>query len=471
MSLQTKIEDMVGSQSDTTALTDWLQAGAKYITNILPEQRVEKYTSDLTDAGSGQSVLLHKVFGAHKSGYGARRVSANLAAQVASSSSIHYAGTTDPVWYILNGTAYVKPGGGTIRAMAYPLPTYTDLVIAGFPLDLEYGVILYAAIQARLRQLSDLAITISELSFTEQVVPTAPASPSFTYDDVSYSDAVYSDALYGDVSYNDAEYTSASYNAASYLEALIDTIAATTVTFTDTISYTPPTFDGAYTNTDTALTNEDIELANAHLNKVQAQLEEMQKELLVSLNEFNSDKAQFDIDFQQAVTDAQLTQQRLIEQTRIQIELNKFNAQQALQEGLQNASQESQIDLANRRAALELSMVNKGKELETAITNATQQAQIDLANRRAELELSITNKSKALETDIINESKGLEKQIQEYQAKLQLYGQEMNGYSVEVNQEVSKMSSKLSQYGSQSQIMLAGLQALRNEFNEFIKVI
>jgi len=623
MSLQTKIESIVGSQSDVAALTDWLQAGAKYITNILPEQRVEKYTVDLTDAGSGISVLLHKVFGAHKSNYGARRVSSSLAAQVANTSSIYYAGTTDPVWYILNGLAYVKPSGGTVRAMAYPLPLYTDSVITGFPLDLEYGVILYAAIQARLRQLSDLAMTtIGGLSFTEQVAPTAPTSPSFTYEDVSYSDA----------SYTDAEYT-----AAIYINALIDTITSTVVgdlsdapvynksvmsmstapsaldlsgitlptaptdfsltavvpTAPDdaTYSYSDATL-GTYTATTIAstevapeyipavtafdLTNassyiaseEDLEKASTEISKQATLLEqygkdlynelnEYNKELEVykgvlgkeieqarldqerliatankttdlsvqneaktieaeiqlyasklqkyqgeissygaevnakinayqqllqkfsgqlnlaktnvdqsvqeyranmevwqserqselsqysvdiqnELNEFNKNKAFFDVDFQKVMADAQLAQQRLIEQTRNQIELNKFNASQAVQEALANAAQGSQVDLANRRAALEL---------------------------------SITNKSKTLETAIINEAKGLEKQIQEYQSKLALYGQEIGVYSTEIQQEVSKKNFQLGQYSTQSQIMLTGLQALRNEFTEFIKII
>lgn len=421
---QVRVEDRVGTISDTQALSDFLTAGAKFITNILPLERLLKYTTNLTDAGSGISVTTSRVVSANKSGYGAREIPHTLAGAVGNSSSIHYPSTTDPVYYILNGLAYVKPSGGTVVAMAYPTVAYGDSTITAFPLDLDEGVVLYACVQGRLRQMSDLTITtLGGLSISTIAKPIAPSSPSFTYTDVSYTDA---------------SYTSAEYTPAIYTNALIDTITSTSVSFSDSLSYTPPVFGGSFSNVDTALTNQDIELANAHLNKVNTQLDQMQKDLLNSLNEFNKDKGEFDAALQISLTNAQLTQQRLVEQTRIQVELNRFNAQQALQEALQNASQESQIDIANRRA---------------------------------ELELSITNKSKSLEASIINESKELERQIQEYSAKLQAYGQDIGAYSTEINQEVSRVGQRINQYNAQFQQYAVGLEALRQEFQNFIKVI
>ena len=421
---QVRVEDRVGTISDTAAISDWLTAGAKFITNILPIERLIKYTTNLTDGGSGVSVTTYRVVSANKSGYGARLIPQTLAGAVGNSSSIHYPSTTDPVYYILNGLAYVKPSGGTVVAMAYPTVAYSDSTITAFPIDLDEGVVLYACIQGRLRQMSDLTITtLGGLSISTIAKPIAPSSPSFTYTDVSYTDA---------------SYTSAEYTPAVYVNALIDTITSTSVSFTDSLSYNPPVFSGSFTNVDTALTNQDIELANAHLNKQNTLLDQMQKDLLNSLNEFNKDKGEFDAALQISLTNAQLTQQRLVEQTRIQVELNRFNAQQALQEALQNASQESQIDVANRRA---------------------------------ELELSITNKSKALEASIINESKELERQIQEYSARLQAYGQEIGAYSTEINQETSRVAQRINQYNAQFQQLAVGLEALKQEFQNFIKVI
>jgi len=205
-----RVEDKIGSVGDDTALSDFLTAGAKFITNILPPERVIKFTTSLTDAGAGVSVVAHRILSASKSGYGAREVSQNLIASVVDSGSIHLASTTDPVWYILNGLAYVKPSGGTVIAMAYPTVAYGDSTITAFPSDLDEGVVLYACIHGRLRQMSDLTITtLGGLSITTITPPTPPSAISV-----------------------------------------------------------------AYTNTDTALTNQDIELAGGHLNKVQVQISE-----------------------------------------------------------------------------------------------------------------------------------------------------------------------------------------------------
>jgi len=419
-----RIENKIGSVGDDAALSDFLTAGGKFFVNILPPERLEKFTVDLADSGSGVSIVAYRVLRAHKSNYGARKVDAGLAAQVVDSNSIHYAISTDPAWYILNGLAYVKPTSGTVVAMAYPTVAYGDSTITAFPADLDEGVVIYACIQGRLRQMSDLTITtLGGLSIITIVKPIVPASPSFTWADASYTDA----------SYTDAEYT-----PAIYINALIDTVASTAVSFTDTLVYTPPVFSGNFTNVDTSLTNQDIELANAHLSKQNTLLEQMQKELLVSLNDFNKEKGEFDANLQIAITDAQLTQQRLIEQTKTQVELNKFNAQQALQEELSNAAQGSQVDIANRRA---------------------------------DLELDITNKSKTLETAIVNKSKELERQIQEYSAKLQNYGQEINSYSTEINQEISRVGSRINQYNIQFQQYALGLESLKKDFELFVKGI
>lgn len=301
---QVRVEDRIGTIGDTQAISDWLTSGAKFVTNILPIERLIKYTTNLTDSGSGISVTTYRVISANKSGYGAREVSHNLSAQVSNSGSIHYAGTTDPVFYILNGSAYVKPSGGTVVAMAYPTVLFLDSTITSFPSDLDEIVVVYASIQGRLRQMSDLTITtLGGLSISTITKPTAPSAPVF----------VYTDATAG-------------------------TIASTSISFSDTLSYTPPVFGGSYTNADTALTNQDIELANAHLNKVNSQLEIMQKDLLNSLNEFNKDKGEFDANLQIAISQAQLTQQRLIESAQISTDVSKQNEAQELARQVQEYS-------------------------------------------------------------------------------------------------------------------------------------
>jgi len=357
---QVRVEDKIGTVSDTAALSDFLTAGAKFIVNILPPERLEKFTTDLADAGSGVSVTTSRVLRAHKSSYRARRIDAGLAAQAINSSSIYYAGSTDPVWYIANGLAFVKPTSGTVVAMAYPTVAFGDSTIAAFPVDLDEGVVLYACIHGRLRQMSDLTITtLGGLSISTFVKPVAPSAPSFTYTD-----------------------------------ALSSVVGSASVSFSDTLDYTPPVFSGSYTSVDTALGNQDIELSNAHLSKVNTQLDQYQKDLLVTLNEFNADKEEFNATLQVALADAQMEQQALLTASQLTTDVNK-----------QNEAQE------------------------------------------------------------------LARQVQEYSASLQKYGQEMSGYAQDVNQETSRVSTRVSQYNAQFQQLALGLEAFRQEFNNYLKAI
>jgi hypothetical protein len=118
------------------------------------------------------------VIRAHKSGYRARKIDAGLKAQAGASDSIYAATATDPVYYEENGKGYVQsganPGTGTIIGMAYPTVAYGDTSITKFPLEFENAVILYAAMQGTLQNISTAAANIiTNVTYTK---------PTQTYD-------------------------------------------------------------------------------------------------------------------------------------------------------------------------------------------------------------------------------------------------------------------------------------------------
>lgn len=279
-----RIEDLIGAVNDDTALSDWLTEGARRVILYLPESKLENYpTTALTDGGSGVTISNYRLIRAHKSGYGARRIDAGLKTQAGLATSIHYATATDPVWYVELSKAFVLPSGGSVIAIAFPTVSASAETNTSFPLEHENAIVLYAAIRGRLRQIYDLINTsLGGLSFTTQSAPTAPSAPSFVY-----------------------------------VDANGETIASTSILFSDTVNYTPPVFTGIFTGTDTALTNQDIELASGHLNKVNSQLDLFQKDLFNSLNEFNKEAKQAELNLQEAIAQAQLTQQRLIQQAEL----------------------------------------------------------------------------------------------------------------------------------------------------------
>jgi len=309
LTLKERVEDRIGSVSDDEALASWLNAGAKLITNLLPEQRLEKYTVPLTDAGSGVNIQAYRVLSANKAGYGAVRVGQHLIARVADSASIYSATTEFPAWYILNGLAYVKPSGGTVIAMGFPEVYTGDYAITNFPADVDETVVLYAAIQGRMRQINDMVVSeIDALTFTTYTIPTAPSAPSFIYIDAN-----------GEV------------------------ISSTSITFANTLNFIQPAFTGSYTNTDNALGNQDVELAGGHLSKIQTQLAEMQNQLAVSGGQFNKDKVEFDAALQVAIDNAQLTQQRLLTSAQLAQDLSKTNEAMKLSQQVQEYASALQL--------------------------------------------------------------------------------------------------------------------------------
>lgn len=314
LTLKERIEDRIGSVGDDDALSSWLTAGARLIINLMPETRLEKFTTPLTDSGSGVSVTEARVLSANKSGYGALKVPQHLIARVSDANSIYAATSEYPAWYVLNGLAYVKPGGGTVLAAVYPeVYAGSDVIYIApntyFPRDIDEAVILYACIQGRIRQINDIVTNeIDVLSFTTLSIPTAPSAPAFVYIDAN-----------GEV------------------------ISSTSISFSDTLNFTEPIFTGSYTNTDAALGNQDVELSSGHLNKVQTQLSEWQNALAVSGAIFAKDRAEFEAALQVAIQNAQLTQQRLITESQLAQDLSKSNEAMRLSQQVQEYASRLQL--------------------------------------------------------------------------------------------------------------------------------
>ncbi len=144
---QTRIEDYVGTITDTTALSDALTTAARKIIDLLPEEKYRQFTTSVADSGSGVSITGYRFIRAHKSGIPAREIEAGRKSQAVDTGSTYYATALIPRHYIENGTLYVLPSSGTGIVIAYPTVAYTDSTIAGFPTELLGAVVLDAAVQ------------------------------------------------------------------------------------------------------------------------------------------------------------------------------------------------------------------------------------------------------------------------------------------------------------------------------------
>ncbi len=165
---QTRIEDYIGSFSDTAALTEFLTEGARIVADRLKPERLALYATDKTDGGSGITITAGRPLSAHKSGYEATLIPVGMKAVAADSDSIHYAVSTNPKWYIDLTKAYVLPGGGKIKWFAYPTVLYTASSITNFPPQGLPSIVLYSALQGCLQNINTSAANVlSNVSYTK----------------------------------------------------------------------------------------------------------------------------------------------------------------------------------------------------------------------------------------------------------------------------------------------------------------
>tara|TARA_R100000808_G_scaffold5394_1_gene16472 strand:- start:1226 stop:3310 length:2085 start_codon:yes stop_codon:yes gene_type:complete len=173
---KTQIEDITGSVGDDAALTQWLTDGAKEIINILPYKLKEKCatisilnaTNGTTlDMDSSGEVLQVTRLSANSGGYQipCRNIHPMYGDLANDSSSLHYATVTDPVYWTTSNssgasTLFVKPTAtdsqpSNVYRIVYPSVANGDSVIANFPDEAEYLVVLYAAIKGLHRLQND----------------------------------------------------------------------------------------------------------------------------------------------------------------------------------------------------------------------------------------------------------------------------------------------------------------------------
>jgi hypothetical protein len=262
-------------------------------------------------------------------------------------------------------------GQAEALAIAYPNSlTYSSTSITGLPVKYYNAVALYAAIQYKIREASEiLKSTLASIDFEQSIPPIAPSAPSYSFTPVNYTDA----------SYSDASYTSAIYTA-----ALISTIAETTIENAEvaptyaistmsllpalsdlTISVSPPEEPSAITYTDAVEgttdplivftdavpefvqpvstvdwtnlkaflhTDEDIEKANSEINHQQAKIQEYQSNIAGASSVFGNEIEAYKAKLSKAIKEAEIK----LGIYKTETDLNSLNAAKSLEAAISN---------------------------------------------------------------------------------------------------------------------------------------
>lgn len=289
--LYAKVQEYTGGTPPTASVSDWLTAGARQVIDLLPKDKLLRSSSTQSFTTS-LSITLKRILNLLVAGYPPREIDYKLSARASDPTSINYASSTDPVFWVSGGTIYVAPITSTaiLEYIAYPTVSYSDTQIAGYPQELEQLVILYTAIQVLIKQGIDSTTALMAIS-----VPTFSGTlsdPTFTYTDASLG--TYTPTTIG-----------------SFSDVPTDTLTA--ILGSSSTSGTP------FYELATAFSNFDIELANTKMNEIQSRISQWKEDYLG----INIPKYQASV--QKVIEQARISQEQLLKLASDTTNLNLAN--------------------------------------------------------------------------------------------------------------------------------------------------
>ena len=345
------------------------------------------------------------------------QVSASKQSRVVDSTSLEYATKYNPVYIIGNSgiNVYPSPDSTNDGYKVYYVNnvptdktneatlTYAHSDIKYFPSDKYYLVILYAACQSLLNNLSSYSIAESIPSLTLPSAPVPPSVPSFTTPSISA--VTVGSTVLGEMPDIDSTTISNVGTPPTYTAPTVtgDGSELTSVDDLDTdntidVHADQIEFDQWFSTAAHLIEDEeDVELAQAQLQKIGRYIEAYSTEMQNKLNTFNKEDKEYQAKLQEAIQQAQINAQKAVQQAQLDA---------------QKITQQAQLDS----------------------TKTITQAQLDAADAQQETALL------------------LQKENQEYAAKLQQFSSDLGKYSAEVQAKVQDHAAQINEIGAEIQI-------------------
>tara|TARA_R110000851_G_scaffold967_1_gene3376 strand:- start:716 stop:2080 length:1365 start_codon:yes stop_codon:yes gene_type:complete len=404
-----------GSSGPTqNELTEFLKDGVIEVTNRCIELKPDEITdftresSEITsqagiDINGAKIISVVRETGTNNDWRAASRISPNSQSRVTDSTSLQFASKYNPVYmvgddskisifptpnssneayklYYVNNAPVDKSGASLL---------YSHSDIGYFSDDKVYLVILYAACQSLLNNLSNFSIAQTVPSLTLPSAPVPPSAPSFSTPSIS-------DTTVGTMPDIDATtisnlgvpptYTSPSVTLSTGSELTTITALANANTI-DVADENAIQFDKWFATAAHLIEDEeDVELAQIHLQKIRGYIEAYSSQMQDNLNDFQKEQAEY-------------------------------------QSKTQEALQQAQINAAKAQAQAQIDA-----------SKVTTQAQLDSADAQQEATLL------------------LQKENQEYAAKLQQFSSDLGKYSGEVQARVQEHTSSINEISAEIQI-------------------
>ena len=438
---KTQIEDLTGSVGDDSGLTQWLTDGAKELINLFPPKLKEKCskvtnlyigntntTFDMDDSGD----ILHVTRENADSGYYApcRKIpSAYGDMSNDSGNMMHYASATDPVYWVESNssgasTLFVKPTPtanqpAKVVYVSYPSVAHGDSLIANFPNEAEYLVVLYASVKALQRLMNDTRSSLPSDVSSITLATTSTSLPTYT--------APSSFVLPAPPAGADVD------NLPSI--PVPPSLSSNSVSFsTSAPTYTGPVVAPDFSDANTWLnTEEDSEMVSSRVQVINAQMQEYSAKVQDAVNRFNKENAEYQAQLQISTQDAQLSQNDDAQKLqKYQAELTSYNAE--LSKALQVYQAETGYDMSKYQADVQANL---------------QKYQSDLSKEQSSFNSNL-QKYQAAASKVSSDN----------QTTISKFGQDVSNYNAKIQKLLTDYQWYQSQYAQLKQDYQQGIQIL-----------
>ena len=470
----------VGTTPTNTELSTFLTDGAKDVINrvVKIDPVAAQQFGTITDVSSSGQIVdgdILDVWGSDGTNdHPATLVPISVGKRAADSDSLHYRYKYNPCYYREGRKLVIKPDGGSVLHVSYPMVSYTSESIYNFPEQYIHLPVLYASIQSLMATLADYSIadlkvivapTLGSFVDVTESIPTWD-SPSLTMPPIP-SDA---NIDFSSVP-NAPSFISPSFEAPS-LGSIGDLSlpAAPTVpsefvsNSVDLDSLTVPTYNGPVVAPDFSTaatyieTEEDTELASAQLQKIQAQISEYQALMSNALNKFNEENVKYQAQIQDRIKDVDLKEsannrelQRFSAEVSVyQAEVNSNIQLWQQEEWTQNFNKYTQDyqylltehsnDIQKEQARVQNDLAIYQQEINKATSTYTAETGYDLNKYQAEVSANVQKFSSDLQLETAR-----------HQAELAQYTSELSVITEKNNRTLQKFSSELSSYNADMQ--------------------
>ena len=477
MAFDTQITDLVGGTIDQTACDQWAADACKEIIHALPGKLKAKCSTVSTLNNSATTLdmdgigdILHVTrLSADSGGYqkACREIPAQYGGLAEDSTDLNYYATVnDPVYWIDSSsdvaTLKVKPTTtanqtAVVYHITYPTVDVSAVsVIANFPDEAEYLVVLYVSIKQLHQYMnskrSDLptfsvAVKPTVPSLSAQSVTITGTAPTFTKP-VRTTQTAFSSYTSG---LSETDPGTFSLNAVA---PAAPSLSTTSVSFSQsTPTFVKPAVSLDFTQVNTYIdTDEDIELASSKLQEISAQLNEYSSNIQNEQAKFNKESVEYQAQLQISIQNAQFDNQedaRKLQKYQAEVATYSTNINKEVQQYSTKLSQ-YQLELNTSYQAWAKTESDNISGYQADMQNELNKFNDDNVEYQSKLQKDIQD----AQLSDANEARKLQK----YQAETQIYASEVNTNVQEFTLNLQKQTTDYQWYQGQYAALKADYQ-------------